>query len=366
MDAGGGEPEREYEEHRARGIDLGLGAASVLLPEHWRIETQDLTEVTVAVAEISGATFSAKLTCYEDPEAIRANDLAHYLNHPAARPFSAASLDKVRDERGEPDYEALTVHFGCTEYDSQATTVTGDLDIWRRLRLLRSGRIRVVEFNFHTPPEGVDKDFRRDMMETLRAVIDETSFASEPTKFDLVAPTAGLKLSPLWDCIYVRVPEAWERERENPDGTGMYVFDDKENDRWTLWIDYDSYSRTDGENETPPDVDEFARSLLRGARDRDRTISADIVPLPDRPGEAMVKTVYSSVEDDIPLSHTSWHKVAATGTGITLGHFTWVVPERHLEDDDIRALTGLVEREVCNALLIAPGRRDDGDDPAGG
>jgi hypothetical protein len=352
-------PEYESEEHRARWIDLGLGAASVAIPEHWTIRTRDISEVTVAVAELPGATFTAELRCHENGQAIRSNDLERFLIHPHGPPLPQEDLDDISDGAdGQPDFEQLTVHYGCTEGGRAGDPdVTAEIDIWRRIHVLRPDHIRTLEFRFHTPLGSWDDDaYRRALVSTIRTVIREASVAETVTPFDRVAPNDGLKLCRMWGCIYIRVPEAWQGARENPDGTGMYVFDDKEKDRWTLWVDFNSYAPDNPETEV--NVDGFAHTILRYAADRDEMISADLLPARDPTGEAVVRTVYASVEDGTPLRHTAWHKITATDGGITISHFTWVVPEEHLEDEDIQTLTDLVEREVCNALVVARHSRE--------
>ena len=150
----------------------------------------------------------------------------------------------------------------------------------------------------------------------------------------------------------MRVPADWPAvERENDDGTGMYVIDDKKADRWTLWIDYDDYRA--GDAFTPMPADEFAVGLAHRIRDEKRNVIDVLVdPMPDHPDEAVTKIVYGSVENGVKLRHISWHKVANRDPTTILAHFTWVVPEFALNDPDIVALTELVERECCNAVLI--------------
>ncbi|MPY68884.1 MAG: hypothetical protein GEU92_02230 [Alphaproteobacteria bacterium] len=160
MDSGGGEPDDEYEQYPCHWVELGLGAARIPVPKHWSVESRDLAEATFAVAEIAGATFSTELTCFEDPEAIRANALESYLNHPAAPPPSEELVNPVRDGDGKPDYGRLTVHYGCTEGGAPGELeVTAEIDIWRRVNVAPPDHVRVVEFRFRTPAN-TDPDFR--------------------------------------------------------------------------------------------------------------------------------------------------------------------------------------------------------------
>lgn len=351
MDSEGGGPDDEYEQAPCHWVELGLGAARILVPKHWSVESRDLAEVTFAVAEIAGATFSVGLTCFEDPETIRANALDSYLNHPAAPPLSEDSVDSVRDGDGKPDYGRLTVHFGCTELgETGGPEVTAEIDIWRRVHVAPPDHVRVAEFRFRTPMD-TDADFRRMLLASLRALVAETDWAPELTKFDRIAPAEGLKLVPLRGGIHLRVPESWVRERENEDGTGRDVFNEPGRDRWTLWVDFVAYGVGDSE---AVDIEQAARDLFQTQKADSNASEATFDTMEDRPGEAMFALVSRSEEDGESLHRTFWLKMARTDVGVTLAIFNWIVPVQHLEDEDMPALSALLEREIRNALVVAP------------
>jgi hypothetical protein len=361
MDSGGDEPDDEYEQHPCHWVELGLGAARILVPKHWSVESHDLAEATFAVAEIAGATFSVGLSCFEDPEAVRANALDSYLNHAAAPPLSQDSVDSVRDGDGKPDYEQLIVHYGCTEVGAPGEPeVTAEIDIWRCIHVAPPDHIRVAEFRFRTPMD-TDPDFRRVLLASLRALVAETDWAPEPTKFDRVAPAEGLKLLPLRGGIYLRVPESWVRERENEDGTGRDVFNEPGRDRWTLWVDFVAYGVGDSE---AVDIEQAARDLFETQKAGSEASEAAFDAMEDRPGEAMFALVSHSEEDGESLRRTFRLKMARTDVGVTLAIFNWIVPVQNLEDEDMPALSALVEREIRNALVIAPAAAAEENPPA--
>lgn len=355
MDVRNDKPEDDYEAHPCRWIDLGFGAASVAIPAHWTERSFDINEAAFDVAELPGASFAVRLSCYEDPEAIRGNDLEHYINHPSAPPLSEDALASISYEGDQPDFEQLTVHYGCTEGGRAGDpNVTAEIDIWRRLHLVRPGHIRVIEFMLHMPLGSWDDEgYRRAIVSALRALIRETNFAEAATSFDRVAPKNGLKITSFWDCIHMRVPEAWEPVRENSDGTGMFVFDDdRGRERWALWIDYD-LCESDGPMETFGVV-ELVRQLGEAMKQANPSATVAVDPLDDRPGEAMIAMTLEDEEDGELVRYTHWSKVVITEAGYIMAKFNWVVRKNFLADDDIPGLTDLVEREVCNALVVAP------------
>ena len=101
----------------------------------------------------------------------------------------------MRSDSGPIDYEEGRIHFGRTIGGRPGNpAVTAELDIWRRLSLAGGRTVRVLEFQFETPIGG-DPDYRREIFDLLDQLIRYAEFAADPTRFDLVAPAKGLKLS---------------------------------------------------------------------------------------------------------------------------------------------------------------------------
>ncbi|MPY68883.1 MAG: hypothetical protein GEU92_02225 [Alphaproteobacteria bacterium] len=200
------------------------------------------------------------------------------------------------------------------------------------------------------------------LLASMRTLVAETDWESEPTKFDRVAPADGLKLLPLRGGIYLRVPESWVRERENEDGTGRDVFNEPGRDRWTLWVDFIAYGVGDSE---AVDIEQAAHDLFEAQKAGSDASEAAFDAMEDRPGEAMFALVSRSEEDGESLRRTFWLKMARTDVGVTVATFNWIVPVQYLEDEDMPALSALVEREIRNALVVAPAPAAD-DSPAPG
>lgn len=208
----------------------------------------------------------------------------------------------------------------------------------------------------------MDADLHDRMLDLFAKLVLSTRFAQELTPADLVAPSAELKQVCLWDTFYPRVPLDWKAERENADGTGQYLFDDTENDLWTLWIDY---HRFDVDDLDTPSAVEFVSKTLEGLlqerKDDETTLGAEIIP--PREGEHFPtgKIIYSSVERDEKLLHSSWHKWALDESILIFAHLTWVVVERVRNEPEIKRLSAMVEREMMNVLVVPHRERAKGD-----
>jgi len=352
----------EYELGTASGGEQGIavgeftladGTVSLILPKHWVLQREDFRSAHFAIPELQDATLTVEVEIFDNPAAIAANDLLDYVSHPAFPPLADDALDHVRDGNGKPDFEKLTVRARGT---TRGPDGTGDdheaVRIWRKLGLHRPNFIRVLEAQLSVAEEEAGSGAAQEAEDIVDHLLKFARFADHETAADRFAPNAALRQESLWDTIGLRVPADWpDAERENDDGTGMYVFDDKQADRWTLWIDFDVYSH--GKGEAALDAARFAAELAESMKkDRDRVIDVAHDPMPDHPDEAVAKVVYGSVENGARLRHVSWHKVAIRGSKIIIAHFTLVVPETIVDDSDIMALTALLERECRNAVLV--------------
>jgi hypothetical protein len=236
--------------------------------------------------------------------------------------------------------------------DDTAPELRESFWMWRRIGLLRPYYVRTIEIHLYIPVTEAKGARAEEARSVLEGLVSQITFADHETMADRVGPSATLKRVWLWDTICLRVPADWPKaERENDDGTGMYVYDDKEADRWTLWVDYDLYRHADGDPAL--DAAHVAAELADGMKeDQPDALEIGHDPMPDRPGEALAKVVYGSVEKGETLRHVSWHKVTVRGAAMIMAHFTLVVPEAIVADPDIVALAALLERECRNAVLV--------------
>lgn len=332
---------------------LADGTVSLILPKHWSLEREDFPVAHFSIADLDGATLTVKIEIFDDPAAIAANDLLGYVTHPAFPPLADDALDHVRDAKGVPDFEKLTVRArGVTPSHGDGGVAREASRIWRKLGLRRPNLIRVLEVVLSVREEDAGSEAAQDIEGIVDHLLKFTKFADHETAADRIAPSVELRRASLWDTIAFRVPVDWpEAERENEDGTGMYVFDDKEADRWTLWIDFNIYRNS--ADDPPWSAAQIAADLTDATKkEQSNLIEATHDPMHGRPNEAVAKVVYGSIEDGEQLRHVSWHKIVVRNHTIIMGHFTLVVPEEINNDPDIVALTALLERECGNAVLV--------------
>jgi hypothetical protein len=331
---------------------LADGTVSLILPKHWELLRENYESARFAIPELPGATLMIEINVFDDPTSIAANDLLGYINDPGFPPLADDALDHVRDANGEPDFEKLTLRLDGTTRGADDSGDRRNVEVWQKLGLHRPNFIRVLSVQLRIPESTAGSVAAREAEDVVDHLLKFVRFADHETPADRVAASVDFRRDTLWDTIAFRVPGDWpEAEWDNEDGAGMYVYDDKQADRWTLWIDFDAYRRK--RDETLFDVGQFAAGLAGGMkRSRRDLIEATHDPMPDRANEAVAKVVYNSVENGEKLRHISWHKVMVRGATVIVGHFTLVVREAIHDDPDIVALTTLLERECGNAVLV--------------
>ena len=340
--------------YKAQVLTLGDGAVTVYLPKDWTIFEQDFFAVQLNIPWVDGAHILVELECYEDPESIRTNDLEPRLA--GQLPMQEYGPEDC-DESGRIDFEKLTRRASGSALpenmpDDAALEFREAFWMWRRIGLLWPNYVRTVEVHLYIPAADAKSAPAEEVHHMLDGLVSHVTFADHETAADRVAPSITLKRVWLWDTICMRLPAEWPKaERQNDDGTGMYVYDDKQSDRWTFWVDYDLYrhSKADPALDAADAAAEVAEAM---ERDRTDVIEADHDPMPDRPGESIAKVVYGGIEDGERLRHVSWHKATVMGPTMIMAHFTLVVPEAIFDDQDIVALVALLERECRNAVLV--------------
>lgn len=330
---------------------LADGTVSLILPKHWELLRENYESARFAIPELPGATLMIEVNVYDEPISIAANNLLEYINDPGFPPLADDALDHVRDANGEPDFEKLTIRARGLTHGPDDGDERRSARIWCKLGLHRPNFIRLLSVQLRVPESAAGSRAAQEAEEIVDHLLKFVRFADHETAADRVAPAVGLRRDTLWDMIAIRVPGDWPAvERENADGTGMYVYDDKQADRWTLWIDFDAYQVASG---GPLDAARSAAGLAESMKnDGAALIEASHDPMLDRPNEAMTKVVYNSIEKCVKLRHISWHKFAVRDSTVIIGHFTLVVPEAIHDAPDIIELTALLERECGTAVLV--------------
>lgn len=345
------DPPGEGEEAVAvRTFDLAGEAVSLILAKDWRLTEEKFLKAHFVIPEPVGAKLTVSLETYENPAAIIANDLERYLSLPELPPLGSLLAEELGDGSGAPDFEQLTLRLGGTVSGSDAAGPPDALRSWRKLGLLRPNHIRVLFVELRSPASAAGSA-AQDLGDMIDHLLEFARFADRETAADRIAPSEQLKLTTLWDTIYLRVPADWPRgERENPDGTGRYVFADRQADRWSFYADFDVYHSPRTE-----DAEAFTRGLAKKLESEDSEgFRADtfVDPMPDRPGEAMLTATSQFVENGDTLRHTAWRRVVCRDNSIIIGHFDWVMLQSVCEQPEMKALSTLVAREVRNAVLV--------------
>lgn len=346
----------EFETVKAQAVVLGDGMVTLYLPKDWQISEHEFLKATLVATWLDGARLDLRAWSYEGPEEIGRNALAHFVTGPDLPPLSEDGL--VYDENGAPDYEGFTQRAGgfTLPDPGESPDVQEAFRIWRRIAILRPDHVRVIEARLFMPPEEAESEAALRIRNYLDQLMPETVFSNRTTAADRIAPTPELRKFSVWNTIYMRVPADWpDPERANQDGTGRYVFDDKGPDsKWTLWIDYVVYGDP-GDGHGSMTAAEFAAKIADRTRESNPELdNVWVDPMPDRPDQAVVKTLHYGVEDGEPLCFMNWYVITHTSDRPVTGQFSWVLTCKAMNDPDIVALTELVEAEVLKAVILDP------------
>ena len=134
----------EYETYKAQALEFGDGTVTLYLPKEWDIREHNFFHAKLAVTWIEGAHLFVALKTYEDPEAIRANDLERFLAGPHLPPL--AKNDLVYDENGVPDYGRITQRAGGYAVpDTQGVADAREaFRLWRRIGIRNPNHVRTL------------------------------------------------------------------------------------------------------------------------------------------------------------------------------------------------------------------------------
>src|SRR5262249_47086020 len=108
-------------------------------------------------------------------------------------------------------------------------------NVWRSLQA-RPPLYRTVTWEY-APASTRDGRALGRYADSLHENFQNIEFADGVVDLDLVAATPELKVASFGNCVILRIPIEWKRDRQNPDGTGRHCIDEPGGlDRWTLWI----------------------------------------------------------------------------------------------------------------------------------
>jgi len=339
----------------AQAVRLADGVVTVYLPGDWTLLQHFHFNAVFDVSWLPGARLAVFFRTYEDPRAVRENNLAGYLqrrefSYPDDDPCSGAG---DTDDDGRPIMRRYDGHTAAA--DNRTPGARDALSIWRRAAIAGPSHVRVVEFRLWFPEDREDTEDAESVRRFLDTAVAETDIWSFPQAADRIANTPALRTESFWNAIHMRVPRDWPAaELHGSDDDAPYKFDDPDpRARWTLWVNFTVFGEP-GDGPGPFAPDRFAQEVVEKALASGEYEDVSVDPLPDRPEEAVVRTIHSSVEDGEPLRHVTWNKITHTGDRTISSQFRWVVIQSVADSERGRALTDLLEAEALNALITDP------------
>lgn len=314
-------------------LTLAGGVLSMRVPEHWEGGRVGFDEAHFRIGRIG---LSAILECYDVPDEIENNGLGKFMLEPDM---------PIPELPGDTRFESLTIRYTRAYHDQPLLE-----RVWKRAHVISPERLRIGVWILSMPDEDPENLDIEELSEQIDSVVRAAEFAPRLLPADLVAASSSLKRTAFWDWILMRVPAHWTREKQNPDGTGMYCVHEEGAETGTLWVDYDSFEAK-GDAPVPELLGEWARAVAEDLKGRPGHRS---VKYEERNGEHLVTCVFPSVEDGETLRHIAWHRFVYFGPILTVAHFTLVFLERVADQPDFIDRLALFDREVRSALLIPP------------
>lgn len=314
-------------------LSLALGLFRVEVPTNWILEDDFPFHTVFRLPD--GGTMTMRALVYEDPAIERTGDYASYL------------LD-ILDESEHDDLHRLLAQWievpGLPVLTISARAQADDgvwyRNVWRSLHA-RPPLYRTVTWEY-APASTADGRAVVRYADALHENFQNIEFAKDVAELDLIAATPELKVASFGNCVILRMPIAWKRERQNPDGTGRHCIDEPGGlDRWTLWVDWDLFLNGDRPGR-PFKTDGLAK--MEG-------LTGEFVT--DRGDKVFTA---SFVDDDDQILY--WHRFGSRGGHVVAAHFSLVMDKRKADEPEVVAVRDLVGREALRALLIPQPPKD--------
>jgi hypothetical protein len=323
---------------------LPCGLVTVDLPHAWDLVDECFYEATF---EFEEGRMSLHCLSYERPDVIESGDFVELFWD---------FLSKKHFEEMKPFLEQWWAQADNTPVmlsdRDQADDGEWYRNVWRQIEVHRPSHVRRLTWRFG-PASRADGAGLNLFTEELHVVIvPRTRFAKDLTEFDRVAPSPTLKMVPMADSVFMRLPPNWKVERENEDGSGRRVIDEPERERWTLWLDWNQIGIPD------PPANAAAERVLTESTARDivpRLTTGQTDVLPGLGTDHLVR--HRDAGDG--LHTTTWHRVSWSRGSLFLTHTSFVVAEADAESPDISSVRDLIECEVMNAVLVPRHERED-------
>ena len=316
-------------------VSLAGGVLKMSVPDYWHGGTDGFEEAHFLLESTERIGISAIVEIYDVSEENTNRDLDQFILEPGM------PLPELSEET---DIATWTLRFTRAHHDRPLHE-----RVWRRAQLITPERLRVASWTLSM----ADTDMEEAMVERLSEEIDKVVLSAEFAEIllpaDRVAPSHELKRAPFWDRILMRVPAAWTRERQNPDGTGMYCVHEEGEETGTLWVDYHTVEIPDS-SKARGILREWAEETESGLSDQPNTSSARLEESDDG---FLVICQFASVQDGEALRHYAWHRFVSDHASVTVVHFTLVFVESLADEPEFVERLALFDREVRNALIFA-------------
>ena len=333
----GGDDGRGGEEQGGRMISLGQDTFAAPLPAGWSLEPGRPFSGRIRPRE--GYAIDYRLDSYEDPPAARGE--ARILDY----------LDEMRETVKKPRDAIANVLVAVPERDPAGRDI-----VWKRLDPLRGTYVRELELRCR-----LTAALAPHRMAIGRAVgewLNLGGFAPEPTALDRVAHSAALERVSFEDTLLMRVPRQWHVEAESEkDGRKLYAVDEPQ-DRETIWAN-SRFVRVPAGSDAGEFMADRIDSVWDGplAAGRHEWLLRRREDLAE--GDALLLTAKEDEEKGERLRRLSWTRYGVRETARE-NYLVWanvhLVTAMQFVDEPAQIETeALVDREIRNALLLAPG-----------
>lgn len=317
-------------------VSLAGGVLSMAFPASWRGGVTEFDEAHYKCAIDERLGLSVVVECFEVPEDIRNNRIDSFLFEKGMpRPEITA----------ETDITAWTVRYTRAFHDRPLHE-----RVWRRAHVASADHLRVATWTLSVPITDREDETADRISDFLDEIVEMARFAESVLPADRIAPSRMLKRTALWDVVLMRIPVEWTRERQHPDGTGMYCIHEEGAESGTLWVDYDVF-RVPDPGMVPTAVREWAQASASESEDTGEMQA----PLCEEHEDGyLVRRFFRSEEDGEGLRHYSWHRFVAREREMMAVHFTLVFLDRLADVPEFIDRLALFDREIRNAILLFP------------
>lgn len=306
------------------------------VPASWRGGVAGFDEAHYQCGSGERLGLSVLVECFDLPEEIRNNRIDQFL----------FERDMPRPEiTSETDVTAWTVRY-TRAYDDRPLYEY----VWRRAHIASPDHLRVVTWVLSVPATSREDENAERIGDVVDAIVETAEFADAVLPADRIAPSRTLKRTGLWDVVLMRIPARWSRERQHPDGTGMYCLHEEGAESGTLWVDYDVFRAPDP-GMVPTVIREWAQASASKSEEKD---DAEAPLYEEHDGGYLVRRLFGSVERGEELRHYAWHRFVAQGREMMVVHFTLVFLDRLADEPEFCDQLAMFDREIRNAILLFP------------